>query len=247
MFTRHSNLQMNRVLTFLVALAMSLPVFAIDENEVRAVDVRDFDALVVSLSAKIDYQCSTSPYLELSGATKKLLESVEVIEKDGVLSLGMKKGASLQNIRRIRVRVGSRKISRIDLPGAVNFRTHCPIRCEGDFSLAIAGAAEAEIAELEANEVTLKLGGAGSMKVTDVQCKSMKSTVSGAGGLDVYGLNCAGLLDASVNGVGGATFEGRSDEAKLKLNGAGVIDVTKLDCKNVRSSVNGIGSIKTAD
>ena len=72
---------MNRVLTFLVALAMSFPVFAIDENEVRAVDVRDFDALVVSLSAKIDYQCSTSPYLELSGATKKLLESVEVIER----------------------------------------------------------------------------------------------------------------------------------------------------------------------
>lgn len=236
---------MNRVFAIFAALALSLPLFAVNENEVRVVPVKDFDALVISLSAKIDYQCGTSPYLELSGATEKLLESVEVIEQDGVLTLGMKKGASLQNIRRIRVRVGSTKIARIDLPGAVNFRTHGPIRCDGFFSLSLTGAAEAEIGELEADEVVLKLGGAGSMKVNGAQCKSMKTTVSGAGGLDVTGLNCAGLLESSVNGVGGATFAGRSDSANLKINGAGVIDVKKLDCKNIRSSLNGVGSIKT--
>lgn len=236
---------MNKILSLLAALILCLPAFAVTENEVRVVDVKDFDALVVSLSAKIDYQCGVAPYLEISGATEKLLESVEVIEQDGVLTIGMKKGASLQNVRRIRVRVGSRKISRIELPGAVSFSTHGPLRSHEDFSVSLSGAAEAEIGEVEAKEVSLKLGGVGSMKVDGVKCKSMKAVLSGAGGLDVFGLNCAGQLESSVNGVGAASFEGRSDSAILKINGAGSIDVKKLDCKNVRSAVNGIGSIKT--
>lgn len=236
---------MNRLFTFVAALALSLPLFAVNENELKKVEIKDFDALVVSLSAKIDYECGVAPYLEISGATEKLLESVEITEQDGVLTLGMKKGASLKNIRRIRVRVGSRRISRIELPGAVKFQTLGRLRSEGDFSLTLSGAAEAEIADLEANEVTLKLGGAGSLKVNGAKCESMKTALSGAGGLDVYGLNCSGLLESVVNGIGGATFEGRSDSAYLKINGAGVIDVKKLDCKNVRSSLNGVGSIKT--
>jgi len=236
---------MNRIFTFFAALALSLPVFAVDENEVRVVDIKDFKALEVSLSAKIDYQCGVAPYLEISGPSKKLLESVEVIEKDGVLTIGMKKGSSLQNIRRVRVRVGSNSISSIDLPGAVKFATHGPVRSNGDFSLTVSGAAEAEVSEVEADAVTLKLSGAGSLSANDVKCKSMKSTMSGTGGLDVLGLDCSGMLEVSVNGVGGATFEGRADSASLKLNGAGVIDVKKLDCKNVRPSLNGVGRIIT--
>ncbi len=236
---------MNRLFAFFAALALSLPVFAIEENEVRAVDIKDFDVLVVSLSAKIDYQCSTEPYLELSGAGKKLLDAVEIVEKDGVLSIGMKKGESLRNVSRIRVRVGSRKISRIDLPGAVDFRSHGDIRSNGDFSLSLSGAGSAEVFDIEADAMTIKLNGAGHLAVTGARCKSVKSMVSGAGSLDVTAINCAGLLDCSVNGVGGASFEGRSDSAKLKINGAGGIDVRQLDCKNISSSVNGIGSIKT--
>jgi len=236
---------MNRFFACLAALALSVSALAVDENEVLPVGVKDFDALVVSLSAKIDYQCGVAPYLELSGATKELLEAVEVVEKDGVLSIGMKKGSSLRNIRRIHVRVGSRHISRIDLPGAVNFRSHGNIRSNGDFSLKLTGAGEAQISDIEADAVTLKLGGAGNLTVNSVRCKGMKSSVSGAGSLDVTGLDCAGLLEGSVNGVGGATYEGRSDDARLKLNGAGGIDVSKLDCRNVRSSINGIGRIKT--
>ena len=189
---------MNRLFAFFAALALSLPVFAIEENEVRAVDIKDFDALVVSLSAKIDYQCSTEPYLELSGAGKKLLDAVEIVEKDGVLSIGMKKGESLRNVSRIRVRVGSRKISRIDLPGAVDFRSHGDIRSNGDFSLSLSGAGSAATADFGRN-TTKRLPSLGSFRRSCIRPSGVGFASSARRRVPDTGSQISATLSATLN------------------------------------------------
>ena len=48
-----------------------------------------------------------------------------------------------------------------------------------------------------------------------------------------------------MNGAGDINVGGNVEKARLTINGAGDIDATKLAAASIRSSVNGIGSIRT--
>ena len=51
-------------------------------------------------------------------------------------------------------------------------------------------------------------------------------------------------IDIEINGASSCTVSGKAESAAAEINGAGDIDLSGLDTRELDSSVNGIGSIK---
>jgi hypothetical protein len=55
-----------------------------------------------------------------------------------------------------------------------------------------------------------------------------------------------GLAHGAFNGAGDAKLSGRTKAVSVTVNGAGDVDLSRLDYENLEKSINGIGSVKTA-
>ena len=110
---------------------------------------------------------------------------------------------------------------------------------------------------------SLELNGAGDITVNHINTPSLSTVINGAGDLDIKGgnignlsieINGAGdadckniygqMLRATINGAGDIELEGKYDKGDFSISGAGSIDISKLECHDYESNVEGVGSIK---
>lgn len=237
---------MNKIFALLAALLLPLGAFAQEtEAYVKELEISDFSAVVINLSARVEYEISDKPFIIVGGSDEELVNMVRAYVQDGVLHLRMAKGKAYKNALRLKIRMGSTALYAVDLPGAVNFFANSPVKAPQYFEAKISGAGKTTFNGLEAPEVKVAVSGAGGATLDAVSCGTATVTLSGAGGLNMSELNCSGKLIATINGAGKAVFSGKADSAELTVNGAGGIDAKNLECEKIRPSLNGIGKIAT--
>jgi hypothetical protein len=107
--------------------------------------------------------------------------------------------------------------------------------------LEIAGAADVEINDLKANDLTLKMIGASNVEVTNLSADTLRTEIPGAGKIVVDGK----VSDQSVTLAGAGNFSGhklKSKTAKVTLSGVGSAQLWVTGELDV--TIAGVGSVE---
>ncbi len=91
--------------------------------------------------------------------------------------------------------------------------------------------------------LTLSLDGVGALTSEVLEAHEINVSLNGAGSIDLQGISTQ-RLSAELDGAGSINLQGRCTDAYLELNGAGHIDVTRLQCAHkAQRAINGVGTI----
>ena len=192
---------------------------AYSEYTTKTVELRNFDALVCSVPADINYEYG-DPKVVIS-AREEALKHIQVLQEDETVTLRMDV-RTLKGLGDIKIYITSRRLSALEFNGAVDFECKNGLRAKGDFLLTANGAADVEINGLKADKVNIVCNGAADADVEELKCDEITVVVNGAADVSLAGRT--GIADLTINGVGG-------------------IDIAHLEADKVLSSVHGLGSI----
>lgn len=173
-------------------------------------------------------------------ATQQMHERITSDVKEGVLTLGLRKGSWLAGMRsrdrRVLYELTMRNISAITLSGVGDIEAG-PVRSKR-LDLTVSGGGRLTIGNLSAEELIVVLSGAGSCEVRG-HAESQDVTVSGAGSYTARSLANA-TAKALVSGTGDVTISVR-DTLDATVSGVG-----SIECHGdptVFRRVTGVGSI----
>ncbi|MFO7616929.1 MAG: head GIN domain-containing protein [Bacteroidales bacterium] len=82
--------------------------------------------------------------------------------------------------------------------------------------------------------------GAGRVRMSGLKTKSLFVTLKGAGELILSGIE-AGLVDVDLPGAGIISLSGKTDTLKASLKGAGSLDAPRLESREARVTLKGVG------
>ena len=153
-------------------------------------------------------------------ADDNILPLLEVVTRDGVLSLSAKPGVNLKPKTPITYRLVVRgKLARVDLVGS--------------------GAATVDGATVAAT-CEAAVSGSGSLTLEKLACDSLALTLVGSGGVTLSGT--AAKLTVAASGSGGLkASELKAADARVKLDGSGSAQVWAMD--SLKVELNGSGSV----
>ena len=192
------------------------------DTSVRDYTVEEFTELEINIPCEVKYTIGKS---SLSIAcTDAQAEKLEIRQEGSQLTISSKvnkkKSINLAN-KKITIYLSSGKLNNLTTNGAVDFEAESGIKAD-DFHASFNGASDIEIEGLEAKAVSLIINGAADLSVENLACEYVK--VSG-------------------NGAADCKISGKAQDGEMSVNGAGTIDVRKLDIGHLSSSVNGAGKV----
>ena len=191
-------------------------------DQTRTYEVAPFDELTVNIPCDVVYEAGAPRVVVVANA--KYMEHI-VVEHDGRNGLVIKTDdKKIRSFKHTKIYVTSDCLSALTVNGAVDMECKHGIRSTGDFAITLNGAGDLDIAGLDADEISIRSNGACDLNIFDINASALEVTMNGAGDINVGG---------------------NVEKARLTINGAGDIDATKLAAATIRSSVNGIGSIRT--
>ena len=106
------------------------------------------------------------------------------------------------------------------------------------------GASDFEMKDYTSGEnLDVVINGAGDFDLKRIVTPSLAFTVNGAGDIEADSID-VDYLGVDVNGAGDVQVSGKAGKARLKVSGAGDIDVSRLECSDIDTHKSGIASIK---
>jgi hypothetical protein len=149
-------------------------------------------------------------------AEDNLLPLLDTTVENGVLHLGVKKGASIQTTRPIRYRVTAQTLTAIGVSGSGSFRI---TGLDADrFSADISGSGSADLAG-RADDVNLSISGSGDYDAAALRAKTVRINISGSGNANV---NASNRLEANVSGSGSVRYA-RGAAVQTRISGSGTV------------------------
>jgi Putative auto-transporter adhesin, head GIN domain len=206
----------------------------------RNFNVSDFEGVV--LAASDDVRITEGPAFAVSAtASDKVLDRLELIVKDGVLSIGRKPrgggwlGWSKDRGAVVSVTMPVLRSAAITGSGDMTVAATAPDR----FSGSISGSGELTIAAVRAENTELSIAGSGDLTASGT-AKRVDLSIAGSGDINAAGLK-AETVDASIAGSGDIRANA-TGAAEASIVGSGDIEISGT--KNCKVSKLGSGEVR---
>lgn len=223
-------------------------------------NISDFDAIVVSGAADIEYTPSSSPHLSIE-CPDNLFEYLKIEVKGGTLYIGHKDNVNFRGNFTINVDAKSKSLSQIRVSGSARIDIDETLntgnlsvsisgsgKIEADeincnnFNYSISGSGSVEIDKLKANDVKFSLSGSGNVKLGKLTSSSLNFSISGSGKLNIADLT-GSSISSSISGSGEITLAGVADQATYRVSGSGRINSQELKLRRLSGSGSGVARI----
>jgi len=188
----------------------------------KTLDLGEFNALSMSISADVVYSEVTEASTVVVSAPDNLFEYFDFCVEDGTLKLRYDKNANIIHDRDVIITVTGPTLKKVTLAGSGDFRALAPITAS-TFVGAISGSGDMSFAGITAGEANFSIGGSGNLKATGLDC---------------------GDLTAAIAGSGDMVLAGKADTATIAIAGSGDVDIRSLTANDVKTSVAGSGDIR---
>ena len=200
------------------SMAAESVVTASSDYVTKSFNVADFDGITSNAPCEVVYTMgATSVTVE---APDNVIENIMVYTEDRTLNIQFDK-VRIRNLKHIKVMVSSRTLQRLNANGTLEFSAPDGIGAE-DFEAKVNGVADIDIDGLVAR--TVKVG------------------VNGTADAVIHGLECDSVT-VQINGAGDCEISGRAGYGDFTVNGAGSIDIRRLNLDKIDSVIRGAGSI----
>ena len=187
----------------------------------KTFDVASFSNIKLSVPADVTFETAPDCAVTVK-MDENLFEYLTVDVVNGVLKIGST-SPSFRKFKKLAMTITAPGLAYLECNGAVDFEALDGIRGE-DFKMVVNGAADVQIAELDAKNVSFEVNGTGDIDVDLVDADKVSLQISGAG-------------DAKLSG--------KTEAVKVQVNGTGDVDLTRLDYVSLDKRINGVGSVKT--
>lgn len=228
----------------------------------KEIKISDFDRIKVAGSMDVVYeQQSGNPSLEIY-TSDNIVNLLEVVVEDRVLSIRIKKGYSISNAK-ITIRATSPTIYELNLAGSgsIDLRKgvktkHLNIQlagsgeimgknifCQEDLRVGISGSGDVAVQQMVCNKLDVSLAGSGDVAINDIDANKAKVSVAGSGDMVLKGFSCA-TAHVEVAGSGCIDLYGKTTEVNYEVAGSGEISATDFVAKKVTVQVAGSGDVE---
>lgn len=181
-----------------------------------------FKSVCTDIHADVTYVQSEGECRFTASGPRKVIEVLAInVDENGRLTIALEAGRFSPIYRHLDIVLYSPSLESVNILGSGDFDS-ASIDIDGDFIAAVDGSGDVDIRNLRCRNANLSVYGAGDIQV-NTHCDS---------------------LTASVLGAGDMKMSGAAAMADLTILGAGDIDIAALDAQDVRTDVQGAGSIK---
>ncbi|GHF10757.1 DUF2807 domain-containing protein [Kordiimonas sediminis] len=200
--------------------------------------VSSFDQ--VKLRGSMDVEIKVGPARSVTViADSDIIDRIETEVEGDELVIGLERGHSYRNIRKMLVKVTVPDLTDVDLTGSGDMEITglerkdfgMSLRGSGDITLKSADVDDLDInlkgsgdivASGSCDTVTVNLAGSGDIDARDMRCKSADVTLKGSGDVTVYASDMADVL---LQGSGDVSVHGDPDKVSSKVRGSGDVEV----------------------
>jgi hypothetical protein len=191
-----------------------------DDVVIEERDVSAFTGIVLRGSGDLYITQGDSESLTIT-AEPKVLEVLTTEVRDGVLTIGRKKGSKVRTREGIRFDVSVRELER----------------------LGMAGSGDAFMSRVEGDELTINISGSSDIEFGEVLLEALRVTISGSGDMEIEQLD-AGNINSSISGSGEIQLAGRADVQSISVSGSGDYIAPDLIGRDVTATVIGSGQVE---
>lgn len=189
-----------------------------DKKITKVIEISDFNSINNNFVADIIYKEGPAS-LTISGS-EYLISKTDIQVKDSMLVIDGKVD-KIKNHQEIDIVCSSPNLRSVIMNGM------------GDFKWDGGTAAD----------ITMTMNGMGDIEWNDGRCNSLNMVINGMGDIDCKNIS-GNVLKGKISGHGDITVSGSFASGTLDVEGMGDINIKELNCPNLNTSVDGLGSIK---
>lgn len=210
-----SQLNVTAIAVLAGALAMVMPATAADEvSESR--DLKSFSRILVEGAIDLSVEAGKKQSVQVTTDSRHIGRVTTRVEGD-VLVISMK-GRSWRNVG-VSVTISMKTLNGLAVEGAVDAEL---LNIDSkNFSIKIVGAGDISI-EGRCGSADFQINGAGDLNAQGFECRDVSIEINGAGDAEVF---ASASVEATINGVGDIDVYGNPDRIHPKIAGIGEIEV----------------------
>lgn len=171
-----------------------------------------------------------------------LIDLLKVEVKNGILSIGFKKGYNVQ-YNKLEVRVWSETLNGIGAAGSGDIKLTAGLHTD-KLKMSVAGSGSISTDGLTCtDDLDISVAGSGDVVLKNVECGDLKTSIAGSGDMKLTNVT-TGSVKSSIAGSGTLELSGQTESAGYSISGSGDILAQNLVAKRVSASISGSGDIK---
>jgi hypothetical protein len=202
--------------------------------ETREKEIGNFNRLVIKGNFRVYLEQTGKPSLRME-MDENLLDVVRITEEGNTLRIETK--INILQAREKNLYIGVKDLEKLELGGAVNFRSDSVMKFE-TLGILATGAVRLNF-EIEADQLKLNLEGASESDISG-KVDVLRMQLSGAGDFDAFDL-IARDVEIDLSGAGGARLYA-TEKLDVTISGAG--SVRYRGEPEVHKKISGLGSLK---
>lgn len=172
-------------------------------------------------------------------AQQNIIDVIETVLNDGILTLRVKNNTIIRPDSRVRVYISSPDIKGIRVSGSGNVQLTDAINTT-DLYLKVSGSGNINIYKLTANSVDANISGSGEININEGTVAQEMIDISGSGSMDLSNL-VATNSDVKIAGSGDARVY-VTDHLKVRISGSG--SVYYRGTPSIDVGISGSGKLK---
>ncbi len=221
--------------------------------------VKPFNAVTNTCPFDVIYEQSREQYVIVEG-DEDVFDRLHTDVRHGELEISIDR-ARYRNVR-LRVRVGSPDITKLNMDGSGAIECQSDIVADGELTLrvagsgdlntgyvkcrsletSVAGSGDLRVQRIEASDMEVSVTGSGDWSAKEVLADNLKVSLAGSGDIDIDYANVESKLTASVAGSGDISVNGKANDVEAKVIGSGDIS-GRLTYKSINRTKSGSGDI----
>ena len=222
-------------------------------------EVEPFDAVTNTCPFDVIYEQTDKQYVIVEG-DGDYFDNLHTDVYKGVLEIKIDP-ARYRNVR-LRVRVGSPRITQITMSGSGWILCESDIETDDDLAIrvsgsgdittnnvkcgnletSLSGSGDIRMVCVDAGNVDLNMAGSGDWRATQLKAEDMSITLAGSGDINIASIDIENSLSASVAGSGDIRINGQANNVKAKVVGSGDIS-GRLKYEHITKIKSGSGDI----
>lgn len=221
---------------------MGKPIKASDTFVTKEYKVNDFDKINLVGSGKVFFtQQPGAPAVSVV-TSDNVAELLDVYVENGMLQLKIKKGYSLNNIKKLDYTINAAALKEMNISGSGTIKLMNGLETD-KLRLSVTGSGDMMVDNVNCTgDVTVSISGSGDIENSGLQCGDLKVSITGSGDIELKDIN-AGDVDAHISGSGDILLKGKALKADYSVTGSGDIAADGLLTEEVKARTSGSGDI----
>lgn len=177
-------------------------------------------------------------------ATQTILDILEIVCKDGLLSIGFKKDVSVKmDNDDLIIYVTAPNVKKLSLSGSGDIKVNSAISID-KLDIDLSGSGDIKFNGVTATNITANVAGSGDIDFgADTKATNINFNVTGSGNVECDN-PMAENVNCTVSGSGDIKMDGgKATNASLSVNGSGDISAHNMETQTVQASTSGSGDI----